>query len=111
MNSKTHQNIEFYHDIPSDILNSISASERNLVVLDYLMSSASSSKQVSQIFTQEAHHRNLTVIFIVQNVFYRGNEMRTISLNSHYMVLYKYPRDKSQIRYLASQIFHKIKNF
>ena len=96
---------EFSHGIDNEILEKIQASEKNLVVLDDLMTSAGESKQISKLFTQEAHHKNLTVIFIVQNVFYHGREMRTISLNAHYLVLYKNPRDKSQIRYLAHQIF------
>ena len=47
----------------------------------------------------------MTVVFIVQNVFYHRREIRTICLNAHYLVLYKNPRAKSQIRYLAHQIF------
>jgi hypothetical protein len=31
--------------------------------------------------------------------------MRTISLNTHYMVLFKNPRDAGQIRHLAAQLF------
>ena len=37
--------------------------------------------------------------------------MRTISLNAHYLILYKNPRDKSQIGYLARQIVPKISKF
>ena len=95
----------FSHGIDNEILEKIQASEKNLVLLDDLMTSAGESKQISKLFTQEAHHKNLTVIFIVQNVFYHGREMRTISLNTHYLVLYKNPRDKSQIRYLSHQTF------
>ena len=87
--------------IDNEILEKIQASEKNLVVLDDLLTSAGESKQISKLFIQDAHHKNLTVIFIVQNVFYHGREMRTISLNAHYLVLTKNPRDKSQLRYLA----------
>ena len=81
------------------------------MVIDDLMTSAGDSKQISKLFTQEAHHRNLTVIFIVQNLFYQWREMNTISLNAHYLVLYKNPRDKSQIRYLSQQIFPENSKF
>ena len=37
--------------------------------------------------------------------------MRTISLNTHFLVLYKNPRDKSQIRVLSNQMFPGKKNF
>ena len=69
------------------------------------MTSAGESKQISKLFTKEAHQKYVTVIGIVQNVFYHGRVMRTISLYAHYLLLYKNPRDKSQIRYLAHQIF------
>ena len=85
---------EFAYGIDNEILEIIQAAEKNLVVLDDLMTSAGESKQISKLFTLEAHHKNLTVIFIVQNVFYHGREMRTISINAHYLVLYKSPRDK-----------------
>ena len=41
---------------------------------------------------------------IVQNIFYQGRETRNISLNAHYIVLFKSPRDKQQISVLARQV-------
>ena len=41
----------------------------------------------------------------MQNVFNKGKENRTISLNSHYIVLFKNPRDASQITHLAKQMY------
>ena len=97
--------VEFHEGVDVPSLNYLSVADKNLVIIDDLMSSAGDSKQISKLFTQESHHKNLTVIFLVQNLFYHGKEMRNISLNAHYLVLYKNPRDKSQIRYLAQQIF------
>ena len=65
----------------------------NLLVLDDLMTSDGEPKQNSKLFTAEGHHENLTVIFIVQNVFNHGREMWTITLNAHYLILYKNPRN------------------
>ncbi|KAF0146916.1 MAG: hypothetical protein FD143_3170, partial [Ignavibacteria bacterium] len=104
-------NTEFNDGINMETLNSITVADRNLVIIDDLMSSAGDSKQISQLFTQESHHKNLTVIFLVQNLFYHGKEMRNISLNAHYLVLYKNPRDKSQIRFLAQQTFPENSKF
>src|SRR3990167_1434163 len=97
--------VEFHEGLDGPLLNSLTGADKNLVIIDDLMSSVGESKQISKLFTQESHHKNLTVIFLVQNLFYHGKEMRNISLNAHYLVLYKNPRDKSQIRYLAQQIF------
>ena len=57
------------------------------------------------LFTKGSHHRNLSVIYIVQNLFHQGKGNRSISLNSHYLVLFKNPRDKLQIVTLAKQMY------
>ena len=67
---------------------------KDLVVLDDLICNAGDSKQRAQLFTQDAHHKNLSVIFIVQNLFYQWKEMRPITLNADYIILYKHPRYK-----------------
>ena len=54
------------------------------------------------LFTRGSHHRNLNVIYIVQNLFHQGKGSRSINMNSHYLVLFKNPRDKLQ---LAKQMY------
>ena len=83
----------------------IDPQERNLLILDDLMNEAGEDSEVSELFTKGSHHRNLSVVFITQNLFHQGKKMRTISLNAHYFVLFKNPRDAGQIRHLASQLF------
>ena len=41
----------------------------------------------------------------MQNLFPKNKESRTISLNSQYMVIFKNPRDASQIANLAKQMY------
>jgi hypothetical protein len=53
---------------------------------------------------KEAITEKMSIIYIVQNKFHQGKEMRNISLNAHYIVLFKSPRDKQQIYMLARQI-------
>ena len=67
-----------------DILPTIEADERNLVVLHDQMSEAGKLGETSNLITKGSHHRNITVVYIVQNVFDKGKVHRTISLNSHY---------------------------
>jgi hypothetical protein len=55
-------------------------------------------------FTRKVHHRNTSVIYITQNLFDRVAQHRTTSLNAHYLVLFKNPRDKSQIGVLSRQL-------
>ena len=74
-----------------------------LIVIDDLMNESSKDSAVADIFTKYSHHKNISVIFIVQNLFHKGAKMRDISLNSHYLVIFKNPRDKHQIYHLARQ--------
>ena len=77
---------------------------RNLVVIDDLMSET--DEGVTKLFTKNSHHCNTSVIYhLVQNVFQKGKESRTISLNAQYMVLFKNPRDNTQVVKLAKQMF------
>ena len=69
------------------------------------MIDASKDKRIVNLFTRGSHHRNLSVIYIVQNLFHQGKGSRNISLNSHYLVLFKNPRDKLQILTLAKQMY------
>jgi hypothetical protein len=68
------------------------------------MPQSGKDKRISDLFTKGSHHRNLSIIYIVQNIFHQGKEMRNIRLNAHYIVLFKSPRDKQQISMLARQI-------
>src|SRR5258708_318336 len=77
----------------------------DLIVIDDLMNELGSNKKLTSLFTKGSHHNNISVIFITQNLFHQGNQIRTISLNCHYIILMKNPRDKRQIQYLGNQVF------
>ena len=47
----------------------------------------------------------MSVVFLVQNLFPKNKYARTISLNAHYMVLFKNPRDVGQFAVLAKQMY------
>ena len=74
-----------------------------LLVIDDQMQSV--DQRVCRLFTKESHHHNISVIYIVQNLFDKHKEHRTISLNAHYLVVFKNPRDGSQILHLAKQMY------
>ena len=77
--------------------------KRRLVILDDLMSEA--DDRVTKLFAKGSHHRNISIMFIVQNLFGKNKEQRTISLNSHYLVVFKNARDASQMTHLAKQMY------
>ena len=68
------------------------------------MTQSGGDLRIGDLFTKGRCHRNLCVIYIIQNIFHQGGEIRNISLNAHYIVLFKSPRDKQQISVLARQV-------
>ena len=68
------------------------------------MQSASGNQLVENLSTN-GRHLNLSVIFVSQNLFQMAKKCRTISLTSTYIVVFKNPRDQTQIRHLACQMF------
>ena len=69
------------------------------------MAQSGKDKRIADLFTKGSHHRNLSIVYNVQNIFHQGQKMRNISLNAHYIVLFKSPRDIQQIYMLARQIY------
>ena len=88
---------------------SFDTGKRNVVVLDDLM--AETDGRVTELFTKKSHHSNTSVIYLVQNLFPKNKESRTISLNAQYMVVFKNPRDASQLTHLAKQMYPGRVNF
>ena len=76
----------------------------SICILDDLLSESEASKDVTNMCIRAAHHKPCFVIIISQNLFPAGKEARTRSLNTHYFVIFKNPRDKQQFEILARQI-------
>lgn len=94
------EKLEFREGVPQSSDFAANAGPQ-LVIIDDLMDEA--GKSVTQIFTKTSHHRNLSVFFLTQNLFHRGQ--REVSLNSNYVVVFKNPRDRAQIQHFSRQIF------
>ena len=77
--------------------------EPQLVVLDDMMDECSRSPVLNALFTKYVHHYCMSVIFLVQNIFY--SKTKTARVNTNYMVLFKSPADKLQIATLARQLY------
>jgi hypothetical protein len=108
-NVKNIKNIEFVIGLPdTSIFNPL---ETNLIVLDDLAFQSEQSNEIMQIFTVKAHHLNLSTFMLVHNLFGQNKFSRTISLNSNYLVLFKNPRDRTQLEVLGRQIFPKNPKF
>ena len=83
----------------------------DVVVIDDLFSESTKETDFNNMFTKVARHRQVTVIFITQNLFHQGGQHRTRNLNVHYLVIFKNPRDNTVIDYLARQAFPSNRNY
>lgn len=79
------------------------------IVIDDLMEKVKKNEEMNSLFTKYSHHFNLSVFFLVQNLF--AKDLRTISLNTHYFFIFKNPRDSSNIMHLAKQLYPGNANF
>jgi hypothetical protein len=97
--------IEFHEGLPRPEDYSNDPLCPKLVIIDDFMRESSSSEVIVDLFTKGSHHKNLSVILISQNLFHQGRGQRDISLNTNYIVVFKNPRDRAQIRHLARQVY------
>jgi hypothetical protein len=96
-----YPNVEFNEGLPD--ISRFDGREPTLLIIDDLMNETDQS--VANIFTKISHHRNVSVIYVTQNLFPKNKHARTISLNAHYFVLFKNPRDAGQFATLARQMY------
>jgi hypothetical protein len=99
----TVKDIEFVKGLPTEV--TFNPEIPNMLIIDDLMSSASGSDEVANLFTRGSHHDNVSILYLVQNLFPDGKASRTISLNAHYLIVFKNPRDCMQITTLQSQMY------
>ena len=99
--------IEFVNGIP-DHLNDqhyINVDKRNVLVFDDLMTEAKCDQRIADLFTKGSHHRNISVVYLTQNLFPQGKACRDIILNTQYMVLFNNPIDRQQVATSARRIY------
>lgn len=95
--------IEFYEGLPHPDAYSHDNNRKKLIIIDDLMRE-SSNGIIVDLFTKGSHHKNISVMFLTQNIFHQGSGQRDISLNANYIVIFKNPRDRAQIQHLARQV-------
>ena len=100
-------NLTFHQGLPTreNIEDFTQDGQHHLLILDDLMSEVAASKTVQDLFCQFCHHRNVSVIYITQNIFQQGKCARSIALNTYYLVLMRALRAASQISHLGRQLY------
>ena len=97
--------MELMEGFPDHLNNMVRGHEHSLVVLDNLMSQCSNDQRIADLFTRGLHHRGISVVCLTQNLFPPGKLSCTISLNSHYFVIFQNPRDSLGISTLPKKCF------
>ena len=105
---------EFINGFPEDLLTRLEqTSDRgSLCIFDDVINEVSSNSMVSKLFTRGRSHLGCSLVFMLQNVFPKGTQSRTISINAQYQVLFRNPRDSLQISIFARRLYpHNSEDF
>lgn len=86
--------LDSFLDIPDD-------GKSRWLIIDDLMQETAGTKVINDIFTKGSHHRNISVFYLLQNLFVKDNV--TVSRNTHYMFLFKSLRDLGSVKNVARQ--------
>ena len=100
------RNVDIFLEDNHDVLDKISiytAGKSSLIIFDDMINSKSIIG-IAPLFTVDARHSNMSLIFLSQRMFVNNEHFRQISQNSDYFVVFKNPRNLSEIRTLAQQI-------
>jgi len=77
--------------------------KNSLIIFDDMINT-SNMRQIAELYTVQIRHRNLNAIFLTQKLFINDEFFRQISQNSDYFVVFKNPRNSTDIKTLSSQM-------
>ena len=77
----------------------------DVIIIDDLYQESNKESEFNNLFTKISRHKNVTVIFITQNLFHQGGQHRTRNLNVQYLILFKNPRDQTVVDFVSRQAF------
>jgi len=93
---KNYPQVHFHEGLPQLTHEVFDGREPTLLVVDDLMSET--NQLVAEICPKFSDHRDISVLHITQNLFDKKKFARTISLNAHYLILFKNPRDAGAVQ-------------
>lgn len=98
----TSHHVEFRQELPLLEDHPRGQGAKLLIVDDFMQEIKTHQKEFLNFFVKGSHHRNLSIFFLSQCLFPDG--MRQMSLNAHYILIFKAPRDRAQIRTFCLQV-------
>ena len=97
---------EFVEGFPEDLMSRFEKTNDrgSLCIFDDVMNEVSSNATISKLFTSGRSHLGCSLVLMLQNIFPKRSQSRTISIISQYQVLFRNPRDSLQISVQARQL-------
>ena len=77
--------------------------ENTLLILDDCMSQVKDSTVLEQLFTR-GRHENISVILVLQSMFYKGSVLKTVRDNATYMAITNHIQDQTRLYTFSSQL-------
>jgi len=105
-----NDNVSLVEGLPRDEINTLDGTKNTLIILDDLMVETENDPTIASLFTK-MRHKNVSTIFLVQNLYFKSKYMTTVTRNAHYLVVFENPRDTSMIRTLGQQAFPETPRF
>lgn len=97
--------IQFHKGMPEDFGNDdgmVDNAKHKLIIIDDLLTEMSDSKDAVNLFIRGSHHKRISILFLVQNFFYKN--LRTLTLNAKYIILMKNLRSPGCATVLGRQM-------
>ena len=96
--------IQTVRGLPDDFEDYMDSERKILFVIDDLMQNAVDSAAVTDLFCNKVQHARVSVMLLIQNLFYHGKERTTLVRCAHYLTVFKNPMDNSIPLYLAQKL-------
>ena len=77
----------------------------SLIIIDDLGHILGSNPEIASYFSVGTHHRDFTLVIMLQQLFFKGVHAKLIQMNTSYLILKKQLRDVSQVGILARQMY------
>ena len=97
--------VQFHKGVPTTFHLQKWSPKGGFLKLDDLMVEGGEDKELLNLLTKHSYHRNITVLYLCQDMFTPGKYAKSISRNAHYVIACKNPRDQLGVRNLVLQAF------
>ena len=85
-------------------LSQFTSNQDTLLIFDDQMNNKETLQYIANLFSVEARHTKLSLIFISQKIFFNSDSLRSIRENSDYWILFKNPKNVASVGYISSQM-------